>query len=69
VKTAKTVSLTKYVRTLKLRKGARLMVAVTKPGFVGTYTVFTIRRGKNRKKQMYCLAPGSTKPRKVGTCG
>ena len=69
VRSTKRVSLTKYVSKLKLRKGARLTVAITKPGLVGSYTVFTIRKGKNPKKQSYCLVPGSTKPRKLGTCG
>jgi Putative metal-binding motif len=68
VKSAKTVSLLKYLKKLKLKKNAKITVTVTKPGFIGVQTVFTIRIVHNPRKKTFCLEPGSTKPKKFGTC-
>jgi Putative metal-binding motif len=68
VKSTRTVSLLKFLKKLKLKKNAKITVTVTKPGFIGTQTVFTIRIVHDPRKQTFCLEPGSTKPQKFGTC-
>jgi hypothetical protein len=46
----------------RLRAGVRLVVRVTKPGFIGKHTVIRIRRGKAPTRRDRCLYPGSRKP-------
>jgi hypothetical protein len=45
-----------------LRAGTRLEVRVTKPGYVGKFTSFVIRRRAEPKRADRCLAPGTTRP-------
>ena len=45
-----------------LRAGTRLEVRVTKPGYVGKFTAFVIRRDAEPKRSDRCLAPGATRP-------
>ena len=45
-----------------LRAGTRLEVRVTKPGYVGKFTAFVIRRNAEPKRSDRCLAPGATRP-------
>ena len=47
-----------------LRAGTRLEVRVTKPGYVGKFTAFVIRRNAEPKRSDRCLAPGATRPAK-----
>jgi hypothetical protein len=46
-----------------LRAGARLVIRVTKPGFIGKHTVIRIRRGKQPLRRDLCLYPGDPKPK------
>jgi hypothetical protein len=62
---ATTVQLAKYFEKAKLRKGAQVTVVVTKPGFIGDFTRFTMRRHNNPKRQTLCLEPGALKPQAV----
>ena len=39
-----------------------LEVRVTKRGFIGSYTAFTVRRGKLPKRSDDCLKPGRSAP-------
>jgi hypothetical protein len=52
--------LRKFERTL--RAGTRLEVRVTKPGYIGKFTEFVIRRHAEPKRSDRCLAPGATRP-------
>ena len=45
-----------------LRAGARLVIRVTRPGFIGKHTVIRIRRGKQPLRRDRCLYPGDPKP-------
>jgi hypothetical protein len=45
-----------------LPAGVRLEIRVSKPGEVGKYTSFAIRRGKLPKRHDSCLDPGGVKP-------
>lgn len=42
--------------------GTRLELRITKPGFIGKYTSFVIRRGAEPARRDRCLPPGSSKP-------
>jgi hypothetical protein len=44
------------------RAGARLVIRVTRPGYVGKHTVIRIRHGKAPLRRDRCLYPGSGKP-------
>lgn len=44
------------------RAGARLVIRITRPGFVGKHTVIRIRRGKAPLRRDRCLYPGSQEP-------
>jgi hypothetical protein len=46
-----------------LRAGVRLVVRVTRPGFVGKHTLIRIRAGKRPARIDRCLYPGSKGPR------
>jgi PKD repeat protein len=41
------------------RPGAKITIRVTKPGFIGTHTQFTIRRGKRPKRTELCVQPAA----------
>lgn len=45
-----------------LRAGTRLVVRVTRDGYVGKYTRIVIRRGAVPKRVDRCLDPGATRP-------
>ena len=47
----------------KYRAGVKLVVRVTKPGRIGTYVLFTIRKGKAPRRDQRCLWPGEKAPR------
>jgi large repetitive protein len=46
----------------RLRPRARIRIPVTMPGFIGTDTRFTVRRGKKPKRVERCLQPGAKRP-------
>jgi hypothetical protein len=46
----------------RLRAGTRLVVRVTRPGFIGKHTVIRIRRGKAPVRRDLCLYPGAGAP-------
>jgi hypothetical protein len=55
----------KPMRRAHLRAGARLRVAVTRPGFLGVVTTWRIRgKGRNPVRLDQCLAPGARTPRR-----
>jgi hypothetical protein len=45
-----------------LRAGTKLEVRVTKPGYIGKFTAFTIRRRAEPKRADRCLVPGTPQP-------
>jgi hypothetical protein len=45
-----------------LKAGTRLEISVTKPGYIGKFTVLVIRRGAAPTRSDRCLKPGSTRP-------
>jgi hypothetical protein len=57
------VDLTKAVRGMVLRPGAKLTVTITRPGYTGRIYQYTMVRGKNPKKRVTCLDPGARRPR------
>jgi hypothetical protein len=59
---ARTASLIRITRfETVLRAGARLVIAVTKPGRIGKRTTIVIRRGKAPRRIDRCLVPGARK--------
>lgn len=48
----------------QLAAGARIAIAITRPGWIGKYYAFTIRPGSTPRIQISCLAPGATRPGK-----
>jgi hypothetical protein len=47
-----------------LNAGTRLVIRVTRPGYVGKHTLIRIRRGKPPSRIDRCLYPGSNTPRR-----
>ncbi len=45
-----------------LRSGITLEVLISKPGLIGEYTRFAIRRGKLPQRVDMCLDPAAVKP-------
>ena len=58
---SKTVTIRRLAHRL-LHGGASVKVLVSRPGEIGKYTRFRIRRGKAPQRTDLCLAPGSTEP-------
>jgi hypothetical protein len=57
----------KYIRVRRLegrvlKAGIRLEVFITKPGMIGKYTRFKIRKAKPPRRVDRCLPPDSNKP-------
>jgi hypothetical protein len=53
------------MRKVRLHAGARLRVAITRPGFLGVVTTWRIRgHGANPVRADRCLAPGARTPRR-----
>jgi hypothetical protein len=46
----------------RLRPGAVVKIFVTKPGMIGKYARFKMRRGKPPRRSDSCVAPGATAP-------
>ncbi len=51
------------LKGLRLKAGAKVAVAVTRPGYVGNLTVFAFRSRQKPTRQTYCLEPGSSQPK------
>lgn len=47
-----------------LRAGTRLLITVTKPGYIGKYILLRLRRGHSPVRVDRCLYPGSARPRR-----
>jgi hypothetical protein len=45
-----------------LPAGTRIVITVTRPGFVGKHTLLVIRRGRPPLRRDRCLDPGTTRP-------
>jgi hypothetical protein len=56
------VDLSKAVKGMVLRPGAKLTVTITRPGYTGRVYQYTMIRGRNPKKRVTCLAPGARRP-------
>jgi hypothetical protein len=57
----------KYVRIRRLEgrllpAGIKLEIFITKPGLIGKYTRFNVRKAKPPKRTDRCLPPNSSKP-------
>ncbi len=46
----------------RLRAGTRLVIRVTRPGFIGKHTTISVRRGKAPTRRDRCLYPGAKGP-------
>jgi hypothetical protein len=46
----------------RLRAGARVTVLVSRPGAIGKYSRFRVRRGRPPKRTDSCVAPGTVSP-------
>jgi len=44
------------------RSGSRIEVRVTRPGYVGKYTIITVRAGTAPTRKDRCLRPGGQRP-------
>jgi hypothetical protein len=47
-----------------LRAGTRIVITVTRRGYIGKHTVIVVRRGHPPARRDACLFPGSSKPRR-----
>jgi Bacterial Ig-like domain (group 3) len=63
-RSVKTLNLARPFGSRQLRAGARIAVAITRPGWIGKYYAFTIRPGRTPRIQISCLPPGATRPGK-----
>jgi Bacterial Ig-like domain (group 3) len=59
-----TINLARVFGSRRLRIGARIGVAITRPGWVGKYYAFTTRPSRVPRVQISCLPPGATRPAK-----
>jgi hypothetical protein len=60
---AGTASLTRIARFQgDFRAGSRLVVSITKPGWIGKHTAIAFRRGAAPERRDRCLRPGARKP-------
>jgi hypothetical protein len=57
-----TVNLARIFGSRRLSVGARIAVAITRPGWVGKYYAFTTRPSRVPRVQISCLPPGATRP-------
>jgi Putative metal-binding motif len=65
VPSTRPLQLARYLRNAKLRRDATLTVRVTKPGYIGLFTRYTIRLDHLPGKTTRCLQPGESRPRKT----
>jgi hypothetical protein len=65
-----TAAKTKFtlLKNRKVKKGQTITVRVTAPGFVGRHFFWRVKSGELTSKKVSCMNPGSSKPRKPGTC-
>jgi hypothetical protein len=56
------VNLTPLVAKAELRRGARLEIRVTRPGYVGVVSIWKSRSPRTPKHADRCLPPGKTQP-------
>jgi hypothetical protein len=61
-----TMDLTPEFRNKMLKVGARIAIALTRPGWVGKYYSFVVRAGQGPRVRIRCLAPGRSTP--GGSC-
>jgi hypothetical protein len=63
VRSAKALKLGKYLKRAHYKKGARVTLHVTRPGYIGTRIRYTVRIRHLPRKSTRCTQPGSTTPR------
>lgn len=63
-RSAGTVNLARGFGSRRLRVGARIAVAITRPGWIGKYYAFTTRPSHVPRVRISCLSPGATRPSK-----
>ena len=61
-KDRKQVSLLRYIKRARLRRGAVVQLRVTQPGTIGRVGKWKIRAPKNPIISRKCLAPGAKRP-------
>jgi hypothetical protein len=61
-KRKRSLSLLRFVKRAKLRKGAVISVRVTRPGTIGAYEELRFRGIKKPLKRERCIPPGTKKP-------
>jgi hypothetical protein len=66
----KTASKSKFtlLSNRKVANGATITVRITAPGYIGRQLVWKVGTNAVGGKLVSCMNPGSTKPRKPGTC-
>jgi hypothetical protein len=52
-----------------LKAGAKLIVRITKAGYIGKYFSYPVTKSGVSAKTIRCTNPGSSTPHKPGTCG
>lgn len=53
----------RYLRGRSVRNGARLELRVTRPGHIGAYFAWDVRRGRLGRALQRCMEPASSRPR------
>ncbi len=61
-RSAGTMNLARVFGSRRLGVGARIAVAITRPGWIGKYYSFTTRPSRVPRVQISCLPPGATRP-------
>ncbi len=61
---------TKFVlmKNRRVKKGATIKLRITAPGFIGKYFFWKVKKNSLTNKKVSCTDPGSSKPKKLGTC-
>jgi hypothetical protein len=61
-RSAGTIDLARVFGSRRLRVGAKIAIAITRPGWVGKYYAFTTRPSHVPRVRISCLSPGTTRP-------
>lgn len=56
------------LKNRRVRPGATITLRITAPGFIGRHFFWRVKRNALTNKRVRCTDPGSSKPKKLGTC-
>jgi hypothetical protein len=56
------------LKNKRMKKGAKITLRITAPGFIGKHFQWTVKRNSITSAKVRCTDPGSSKPKRTGTC-